>query len=346
MAQNNELLIADQLIKAGKFMEARPLLENFIKEHRDHIPAWQLYVDTWPTIEDRKRVWGYCLKVNPQSVEAKRALEMLNTPPAPAPIPAIPTAVAPASPPKPRPTQKIAPRKKKPVSGLFIFVSSLALICIVAVVALTIQTVLSQPIDPTPYRHAQPVEYYLYVPKSYTGDKVYPLFVGIHGSGGSGLHCWDLWQSYAEKEGYVLLCPTIPGDAGGYYQDVGERTIWAAVNAVQSEYHVNSRMFIAGFSAGAYFMQGFAAHYPNSVSGLAILSTGYYTPGFQPNVPVLVVIGSADHPDSIQANEILVSNLQRSGVDVEYYVLPGVGHSTTAKTESLTIELFRKTVGK
>jgi hypothetical protein len=33
-------------------------------------------------------------------------------------------------------------------------------------------------------------------------------------------------------------------------------------------------------------------------------------------------------------------------VDVEYYVLPGVGHSTTAKTESLTIELFRKTVGK
>ena len=344
MAQNNELLIADQLIKAGRHTEARPLLENFIKEHHDHIPAWQLYVETWPALEDRKRVWGYCLKVNPQSVEAKRALEMLDAPPPP-PL-SLPSQPAPASSPKPKPTQKIAPRRKKPVSAFFVFVSSLAFICITAVIVLTIRTVLSQPIDPSPYRHAQPVEYYLYVPKSYTGNKVYPLFVGIHGSGGSGLHCWSLWQSYAEKEGYLLLCPTIPGDAGGYYQDVGERTIWAAVNAVQSEYHVSSRMFIAGFSAGAYFMQGFAAHYPNSVSGLAILSTGYYMSGFQPSVPVLVVIGSADHPDSIQANEILVSNLQRSGVDVEYYVLPGIGHQTTAKTESLTIELFRKTVGK
>lgn len=346
MAQNNELLIADQLIKAGKFTEARTILENFIKEHRDHIPAWQLYVETWPTLEDRKRVWGYCLKVNPQSVEAKRALEMLNAPPAPVPTPAIPSMTAPVSPPKPNPTQKAAPRRKKSVSPLFVFVSSLAFICIVAVLTLTIRTVLSRPIDPTPYRHAQPVEYYLYVPKGYTGDQIYPLFVGIHGSGGSGLHCWDLWQSYAEKEGYILLCPTIPGDAGGYYQDVGERTIWAAVNAVQSEYHVSSRMFIAGFSAGAYFMQGFAAHYPNSVSGLAILSTGYSMPGFQPNVPVLVVIGSMDNPDSIQTNEMLVSRLQQTGVDVEYHVLPGVGHWATAKTESLTIELFRKTVGK
>ncbi|MBE0671830.1 MAG: hypothetical protein IH588_14670 [Anaerolineales bacterium] len=342
MTQNNELLLAGQLIKAGKFIEARPLLENFIKEHRDHIPAWRLYVETWPALEDRKRVWGYCLKVNPHNAEAKRALEMLDAPSSPSPL----AQPVPALPPKPKPAQKITSSRKKPVSALFVFVSSLAFICIIAVMALTIRTVLSQPIDPTPYRHTQPVEYYLYVPKSYTGDRVYPLFVGIHGSGGSGLHCWDLWQPYAEKEGYILLCPTIPGDAGGYYLDVGERTIWAAVNAVQSEYHVSSRMFIAGFSAGAYFMQGFAAHYPSSVSGLAILSTGYSMPGFQPNVPVLVVIGSMDNPDSIQANEMLVSHLQQSGVDVEYYVLPGVGHWATTKTESLTIELFRKTVGK
>lgn len=346
MAQNNELSIADQLIKAGKFAEARPLLENFIKEHRDHIPAWQLYVETWPTIEDRQRVWGYCLKVNPQSVEAKQALELLNAPLSLAPIPASNSVAAPASPPKSKPIQKVASRKKKPVSASFVIFASVGLIGIVAVIVGTLKIVLSQPVDPTPYHHVQPVEYYLYVPKSYKGDQVYPLFVGIHGSGGSGLECWNLWQPYAEKEGYILLCPTIPGDAGGYYQDVGERTIWAAVNAVQSEYHVNSRMFIAGFSAGAYFMQGFASHYPNAVSGLAILSTGYYMPGFQPNVPVLVVIGSADHPDSIQANELLVSRLQQNGVDVEYYVLSGVGHWTTTKTETLTIDLFRKTVGK
>lgn len=80
MSGNNDLLKADQLIKAGKFKEARPVLENFIKEHRDHMFAWQLYAETWQTTEDRKRIWGYCLKVNPHSVEAKHALEILNTP--------------------------------------------------------------------------------------------------------------------------------------------------------------------------------------------------------------------------------------------------------------------------
>jgi predicted esterase len=190
------------------------------------------------------------------------------------------------------------------------------------------------------------VEYYLYVPKNYSPDREWPLFVGLHGSGSSGLECWNLWQAYAKREDFLLLCPSIPGEVGGYYQDVGERTVWSAVGQVRQDYRVSSRLFLAGFSAGAYFIQGFALHYPQSVSGLAILSTGYFVPGLQTRVPILVAIGGSDHPDSIRANQQLVSSLTENGFDVQYKIFPGVGHEVNNDAKSLTIELFRKTIGK
>jgi len=327
MSDSSDLLKADQLIKAGKPVEARPLLENFIRDHRDHMLAWQLYAETWQTVEDRKRIWGYCLKVNPNSIEAKQALERLNNPTIP-----------------PKQAVRVKPYKPKTNWG-FVAFSTIALLFVAAVIGGLYIVVSAQPANPAEYRHTSPVEYYLYVPKDYAGDRTWPLFVGIHGSGGSGLDCWNMWQPYAEDEGFILLCPSIPGDSGGYYLDVGEQTVWSAVRAVQKEYNVSSRMFMAGFSAGAYFIQGFALHYPNYVSGLAILSSGYYTTGF-PRVPVLIVIGGADHPESLQANAELATYLNNKGYDLRYYILPGVGHWPTSKTEELTIELFRKTIGK
>jgi hypothetical protein len=84
------------------------------------------------------------------------------------------------------------------------------------------------------------------------------------------------------------------------------------------------------------------------VSGLSILSAGIYLDPamFSYLVPMLVVIGDRDHPDSVQGSSLFVSNLQLYGFDVQYVVLPGVGHVVTNEGIRLTIELFRKTTGK
>jgi predicted esterase len=105
---------------------------------------------------------------------------------------------------------------------------------------------------------------------------------------------------------------------------------------------------MSGFSAGAFFIQGFTYHYPQYVNGLSILSAGVYlNPRMFINlIPMTVVIGDADHPDAVQASSIFASNLQKFGFDVQYTVLPGVGHVVTKEGVNLTIELFRKTTGK
>jgi predicted esterase len=204
------------------------------------------------------------------------------------------------------------------------------------------------PKDPQQYKHVQPVEYYLYVPKAYSADREWPLFVGIHGAGGSGLDCWNLWQSYADKEGFILLCPSIPGYPDGFYQDVGETTVWNAIGEVKKEYRVKPRIFFAGFSAGAYFIQGFTYHYPQSVSGLSILSSGVY---LNPNmfaelIPILVVIGDRDNGVAIQTSQMFVEGLGQFGFDVRYELMPGVGHAVTKDGVNLTIDLVRKIMNK
>lgn len=321
---------AAELIKAGKFEEARQILELIIRDDRHTISVWQLYADTWPKPKDKIRVWEVCLRYNPGNLQAQQALVQLN---------ANPTKVETASRPRADRTQNSL--------TLWLFVFAIALIMVGSIVALVALRG-STPKDSTDYLHTQPVQYYLYVPEAYTADKEWPLFVGIHGAGGTGLDCWNLWQPHAEEEGFILLCPTILGDASGFYQDVGESTVWSAVGEVKKNYRVQQQMFLSGFSAGAFFIQGFTYHYPQYVSALSILSAGVYlNPRMFVNlVPMLVVIGDRDHPDSLQGSSLFVSSLQQFGFDVQYVVLPGVGHVVTDEGIDLTIELFRRTAGK
>jgi dipeptidyl aminopeptidase/acylaminoacyl peptidase len=61
---------------------------------------------------------------------------------------------------------------------------------------------------------------------------------------------------------------------------------------------------------------------------------------------MLVVIGDRDDPGAISTSADFASTLKQAGFDIEYVVLPGVGHTLTSHGQQLTIELFRKTQGK
>ena len=334
--QNLERAI--ELVKSGKSEDARQILELVIRDDRHNLSAWQLYVDTWPKPKDKIRVWELCLRHNPANPHAKEALALLNADPA-----------------KKQNTEQRAEGMARALTAdgnksasmpwlLWVSVGLFVLVAVAAVVVIW----RSAPKDPAEYRHAQPVEYYLYVPKAYSADREWPLFVGIHGSGGTGLDCWNLWQTYAEKEGFILLCPTIPGDANGFRQDVGETTVWSAIGEVKKEYRIKPRMFLNGFSAGAFFIQGFAYHYPSYVSGLSVLSAGVY---LNPNmfaelVPIVVVIGDRDDPVAVQTSQVFVQGLEQFGFDVEYIIMSGVGHTVTKDGIHATIDLYRKIIGR
>jgi poly(3-hydroxybutyrate) depolymerase len=204
------------------------------------------------------------------------------------------------------------------------------------------------PKDPEPYRHVQPYEYYLYVPQAYSPDKELPLFIGFHGFGGAIVDCWELWQPYAEKEGFILLCPTLANAEDGWYPETAKSAVWDIIGQIKKEYRIKQKMFIAGYFAGAHFVQEFAYNYPQSVSGASILSAASYDKAnlSGKHICFLVVSGDQIDPFSVEQSSLFSQYLAQEGFDVQYKLVPGAGHVITKEGRELTIKLFKKTIEK
>jgi len=199
----------------------------------------------------------------------------------------------------------------------------------------------------TPYVRYSPAEYYLFLPSSYVPEKEWPLFVGVHSFGGDGTQCLEMWQGYAESEGFVLLCPSLADENGGWYVDEGEKNLNKIIRQVQDDCRVQKQVFLAGFSAGAEFVQAYAFNHPRSVKAVAILSSGnYYEPSSaSQNIPIIVVIGDQDNPISLQSAQLFSELLEQNDYSVELDILPGVGHEITPQALELTIRLFNRSYG-
>ncbi len=200
--------------------------------------------------------------------------------------------------------------------------------------------------EPPGYLHNQPSEYYLYLPEGYNDEENLSVFVGVHGFGGSGKDCLTMWQTYAEKEGFVLICPTLADADSGWYQDEGERKVAKIIKQVSRKYKTNKQVFMVGFSAGAQFVQGYANQYAKSVKGVVVLSAGNY---YQlvldtKNIPYLVIIGDKDDAVSIARAQNFVAKREKNGYEVDHLLLPGVGHTVSKEAKEATMELFREVI--
>ncbi|MFZ5908903.1 MAG: hypothetical protein ACOYYU_02680 [Chloroflexota bacterium] len=352
--QDELLKQAARLIRSGQTQPAKTILEGLLKTDPKNITAWFWYAEIFPTVEQRIRVLETCQRFNAgapqvqQALDALRAKQAREVTPAPAhpQTPSRPPVSEEASrreiPANQEPSYKNANQPKRRGTSWFIW--ALAGLLIVLCIGVGIYAVDTMPANPADHRFTGTYEYYLYAPKAYTPDRAWPVFIGIHGAGGSGLDCWNWWQSYAEEEGFILVCPSIPNSGGGWYQEDGETALFWVINQVRAQYHTESRYFLAGFSAGATFVEAASFRYPRLATGVAILSAGTFYPVNLESQPAsyLVVIGGADDPTSVKNSRTFASVLEQNGFSVEYHELPGVGHTLTRQGRSLTIDHFRK----
>lgn len=345
------LKTAIELIRNGQKQRAQQILQSLLKADIHNIPAWFWYIETCTTAEQRLQALKTCARYNPNHAQVAQALEALQkqsnqtaVPHGKLPHTREKQAAQPSTADKDRRNKDQESRRsaKPGRSPMAVIVWGITGGLLVGMVFLAISVFNSAPQTPDAHRHTQPVEYYLYVPKSYNPEKAWPLFIGIHGSGGTGRDCWNLWQTHAAREKFILLCPSLSGAGGGWYQDDGESKTWAAINQVTGNYNIEPRFFLVGFSAGAQFVQGFSFNHPYSVRAAAILSAGnYYAPSpASGGIPFLIVIGDRDNAMSIKNSQVFGQALADNGSNVEYWLLPGVGHQVTNKTIQLTIKFF------
>jgi predicted esterase len=190
-----------------------------------------------------------------------------------------------------------------------------------------------------------PYEYYLFIPESYRPEEASPLFIGVHGAGGDGRQCLKWWQKAAEEQGFVLLCPSLADENGGWYAEQGIARLDSILKKVHIDVHVEQRYFLAGFSAGAEFVQIYAMQDVNAVTGVAVLSSGnYHEPSRQAwDIPYLVTIGEQDNPIAVGNARQFAGLLQQRGFFVEIYVLPDTKHEVTREALEHSISFYQET---
>jgi poly(3-hydroxybutyrate) depolymerase len=140
------------------------------------------------------------------------------------------------------------------------------------------------------------LEYYLYAPPVRDAAQRLPVVVAVHGTGGSGADMYRVWRSHAEREGFVLVCPSFPP---GYQRlEAGADADLTDIldEVARDQPAIRQPVFLVGFSGGAQFVHRWAFRHPDEVCGVAALSAGSYDPppAGARGVPFLVAVGSAD----------------------------------------------------
>jgi hypothetical protein len=172
----------------------------------------------------------------------------------------------------------------------------------------------------------------LWVPKSYSRRKAYPLMVVLHGSDADHRmipeNCLEIHQG-GFREDMILLSPFGRGDID--YAGPGEADIWEAMSWVKERYHIDARrQYLTGLSLGGYAAWQLACEYPEQWAGIAPVCGGgdMKAVAAMKSVPVWCVHGEKDDVVPVENARRMVDALKLAGGKVRYDELRGWGHNS------------------
>lgn len=140
-------------------------------------------------------------------------------------------------------------------------------------------------------RYDQRFSYCMYVPRDYdeAGDKVYPLFVVVHGSSRNAEGYRDRLVDFAEEQGWIVLLPLFPngiiepGEPNNYkeikFHDIRyDLVLLAMIDEIAEIYRVEAERFMLyGYSGGGQFVHRFFYLHPERLSAVSIGAPGAVT---------------------------------------------------------------------
>ena len=170
----------------------------------------------------------------------------------------------------------------------------------------------------------------LYIPKLPEPDKRAPLFVYLHGAGGSEQQGINRMRPFADELGFLLLSPaseggTWDGIQEGYGPDV-TMLDRALTKTFEARLVDPSRIAIGGFSDGASYALGLGLSNGDLFKSLLAFSPGFIPPGSKPagKPRIFISHGTKDEILPIDScSRRLVPELKRSGYNVNYREFDG-----------------------
>ena len=186
-------------------------------------------------------------------------------------------------------------------------------------------------------------KYLVQLPKNYSSEAKFPLFIAIHWLQGTALQQVSEWKFLTNKAGYILLCPDF---ADGYqtFRGQEDKKLIQIIEEVKKDFSIDeSKIFIVGFSGGAQFAHRFALKYPEEVRAACVLSAGDYDRPRQlsetSRVKYFVAVGEED--ERYGKTKDFYRQLKSLGFDAIFQSFPGVGHILHSSIKEAVMDFLR-----
>jgi len=185
----------------------------------------------------------------------------------------------------------------------------------------------------------------LYVPSYYSADKAMPLFVALHGAGGSGAY-WKSYYDRAEARGIVFMAPDSRSSTWDMIRgDYGPDIIFLdhALNYVFDRCNIDqSHILLGGFSDGASYALSLGLSNGDLFSRLIGYSPGFLlrTNPIVGKPKIYISHGTQDPVLPVKyTRDTIVASLRSSGYDVTYNEFSG-DHEVPASVSEAALDWF------
>jgi polyhydroxybutyrate depolymerase len=177
-------------------------------------------------------------------------------------------------------------------------------------------------------------------------SRAMPAVLLLHGGGGNGRDFLMAWKSLAEKNGILLIAPTLP---------MGEETerrvpelFPKLVAQVEEEWNLDrSRIYLFGYSAGGY--ETFDGAMLNStLFAAASVFAAMITPDYdwiidraQRKTPVAIYIGDRDQAIPLAGAQRTRDVLKKKGFTVHFVEIPDQDHNYGRVSGSVNVDAWK-----
>jgi predicted peptidase len=180
-------------------------------------------------------------------------------------------------------------------------------------------------------------KYVIFVPKSYKGEKDYPVILFLHGSGSSG----DDGQKQAKgglagairkKADFpcIVVFPQSQKKTWQAKSDDAKRAL-SILAEVQKSYKTDSkRVYLTGLSMGGFGTWSLAAAHPDRWAAIVPICGGGSPATAEKikDIPCWCFHGDADPTVKVSQSRTMIEALKKTGAMPRYTEYPGVGHNS------------------
>ncbi|MBI2804193.1 MAG: dienelactone hydrolase family protein [Planctomycetes bacterium] len=180
--------------------------------------------------------------------------------------------------------------------------------------------------------------YIVFVPKTYTGEKEYPVILFLHGAGETGTDgkrqaAVGLGKAIRNKKGdfpFIVVFPQSQKRTWRAGSGDAKRAL-AILEVVQKSYKTDKkRVYLTGLSMGGFGTWSLAAAYPDRWAAIAPVCGGGdpKSAGKIKDIPTWNFHGDADKAVNVKLSRAMIAAIKKAGGNPRYDEYPGVGHNS------------------